>query len=97
MKQPEGNVDADRPTHVCKLGKALYGLKQSPRLWHKKIDDYLIRTLQFATTTGDPCMYLRRRPDSILIIALYVNDLLIAGNDMSAMSWIKGELSKRST
>ncbi len=31
----------------------------------------------------------------VLIIALYVDDLLIAGDDMSGISWIKGELSKR--
>ena len=29
-----------------------------------------------------------------MLVALYVDDLLIAGNDMSAISWIKGELRK---
>nr|GFC31483.1 retrovirus-related Pol polyprotein from transposon TNT 1-94 [Tanacetum cinerariifolium] len=29
--QPKGFIDADHPSHVCKLKKALYGLKQAPR------------------------------------------------------------------
>nr|GEU52690.1 hypothetical protein [Tanacetum cinerariifolium] len=33
VSQPEGFVDPDHPTHVCRLKKALYGLKQAPRAW----------------------------------------------------------------
>nr|GEW63749.1 retrovirus-related Pol polyprotein from transposon TNT 1-94 [Tanacetum cinerariifolium] len=33
MCQPEGFLNADHPSHVCKLNKALYGLKQAPRAW----------------------------------------------------------------
>nr|GEZ50726.1 integrase, catalytic region, zinc finger, CCHC-type, peptidase aspartic, catalytic [Tanacetum cinerariifolium] len=31
VSQPEGFVDPEHPTHVCRLKKALYGLKQAPR------------------------------------------------------------------
>lgn len=31
MEQPEGFIDKQNPSHVCKLKKALYGLKQAPR------------------------------------------------------------------
>nr|GEU85383.1 integrase, catalytic region, zinc finger, CCHC-type, peptidase aspartic, catalytic [Tanacetum cinerariifolium] len=33
VSQPDGFVDPDHPTHVCRLKKALYGLKQAPRAW----------------------------------------------------------------
>ncbi|GKC59230.1 putative ribonuclease H-like domain-containing protein [Tanacetum coccineum] len=36
VRQPEGFVDLDLPTHVYKLKKALYGLKQAPRAWYDK-------------------------------------------------------------
>nr|GEY77455.1 integrase, catalytic region, zinc finger, CCHC-type, peptidase aspartic, catalytic [Tanacetum cinerariifolium] len=31
VSQPNGFIDLDHPTHVCRLKKALYGLKQAPR------------------------------------------------------------------
>ncbi|GJS56618.1 retrovirus-related pol polyprotein from transposon TNT 1-94 [Tanacetum coccineum] len=31
--QPEGFIDVDHPSHICKLKKALYGLKQASKAW----------------------------------------------------------------
>ena len=33
MAQPEGFIQSDQPTFVCKLNKSLYGLKQAARAW----------------------------------------------------------------
>uniref|UniRef100_A0A2N9G177 Integrase catalytic domain-containing protein n=1 Tax=Fagus sylvatica TaxID=28930 RepID=A0A2N9G177_FAGSY len=33
MTQPQGYVDPQHPSHVCKLIKSIYGLKQAPRAW----------------------------------------------------------------
>ena len=30
---------------ICKLLKILYGLKQSPRLWYKKLSNFLLQKL----------------------------------------------------
>ncbi|GJR49588.1 retrovirus-related pol polyprotein from transposon TNT 1-94 [Tanacetum coccineum] len=54
--QPEGFVDLDHPTHVCRLKKALYGLKQAPRAWYqasptKKHLEALKRVFQYLRGT----------------------------------------------
>nr|GFC80008.1 uncharacterized mitochondrial protein AtMg00810-like [Tanacetum cinerariifolium] len=38
VRQPEGFVNPDHPTHVYRLKKALYGLKQAPRAWMDSCD-----------------------------------------------------------
>jgi len=80
---------------VCRLNKALYGLKQAPRQWYAKIHDYLTRSLEFKSSMNDPCLYIRKTSSQILIIALYVDDLLIIGNSISEIAKIKLEFRKR--
>lgn len=95
MEQPDGCIDKRRRDWVCKLQKALYGLKQSPRKWHEKVDQFLIEQLGFVTARSDPCLYIKRDKDALMVIALYVDDLLLAGKDMNAIAWMKSEFSKR--
>ncbi len=79
MEVPAGFRDPSRPNVVRKLLKALYGLKQAPRLWHAKIDAFLIGELEFISSPNDPCLYVKHSAKAIMLIALYVDDLLIAG------------------
>lgn len=95
MQVPDGLRSDSTEGLVCRLKKALYGLKQAPRLWHAKIDAYLIEELNFVSSRNDPCVYVHHTGASILIIALYVDDLLIAGSDSSEIAIIKGEFAKR--
>ena len=62
---------------------------------HAKIDDFLIADLGFMTTCSDPCICIKPHDSSIVIIALYVNDLLLAGSEIKATGWVKQELNKR--
>ncbi len=38
---------------------------------------------------------MKHSAKAIMLIALYVDDLMIAGNDTVAIVWIKGELRQR--
>ena len=95
MEQPEGFVSPAYPNHVCKLQKALYGLKQAPRQWHAKIDEFLISELTFQSSPYDPCFYVRNSKDSMMIIALYVDDLLLASSSRDLLDELKEEFCKR--
>ena len=85
MEQPEGCIDKHKSDYVCKLLKALYGLKQAHRQWHAKVDAFLIGELGFETSRSDPCLYIKPIGNTIMLIALYVDDLLLAGSDIGAI------------
>ncbi|GJY82809.1 copia protein [Tanacetum coccineum] len=53
VSQPEGFVDLDHPTHVCRLKKALYGLKQAPRAWYDTLSRFLSEN-KFSKGVVDP-------------------------------------------
>ncbi len=94
-KAQYGLTQAPRSDIVCKLRKALYGLKQAPRLWYAKIDAFLIGELRFVNSANVPCFYVPHSAQRTMLIALYVDDLLIAGNESRSIAWIKGELRKQ--
>jgi hypothetical protein len=60
--------------------KALYGLKQAGHIWNKQLNDYLINHLDFIGLRSDPCIYLKRRGDDLIILAVYVDDILLIHN-----------------
>lgn len=95
MEQPEGFLDSKNPEYICMLKKALYGLKQAPRQWFQKIDSYLDDDLGFDSCDYDPCLYVFRRDKSVILIALYVDDLLIASNNLETLLRLKQELCRR--
>ena len=78
MKQPEGFVAEGQEHLVCRLKKSLYGLKQSPKCWNKALDTQL-KTMGFKQSTSDPCIYTSTT-DRLFILAVYVNDILLAAN-----------------
>ena len=79
MQQPEGY--SNESPKVCKLKKSLYGLKQAPRCWNKRIDTFLMKQ-GFKVSAADPCLYIRIKGGKKLLLALYVDDGLLAATDM---------------
>ncbi len=94
MAIPEGLKNSSNANKVCKLLKSLYGLKQSPRMWYFKMHQLLIE-IGFNSSLNDPCLYCRHWSSGIVLIALYVDDFLIAGSSRSEIKSIKDKLSQR--
>ena len=90
MEQPEGYVE--NPNMVCKLRKSLYGLKQSPRCWNAKFCDFM-ESQKFIRSEADPCLFIFREKSDMVLVALYVDDLVITGNE-KLVTWTKSILSK---
>jgi hypothetical protein len=67
---------------VYLLHKSLYGLKQAPRNWNNNIDGWL-HDYGLEATDADPCVYAMRSDAATLIVLLWVDDLIIAGDARS--------------
>ena len=90
VTQPEGFKDPKHPNKVCKLVKALYGLKQSPRVWYNTISAFL-KTLGFEALLNDLSVFT----NGSLILALYVDDILLAGPNKAKIQEVKDQLSNK--
>ena len=65
---------------MCRLKRALYGLKQAPRAWYMRIDNYFTG-LGFTKSEADANLYRIVVDGKILIIVLYVDDLILTGDE----------------
>ena len=70
----------DRESHVCRLKRSLYGLKQAPHAWYTRIDNYITR-LGFTKSEADVNLYHIVVDGKIFIIILYVDDLILTGDE----------------
>jgi hypothetical protein len=91
VEQPEGYIKEGEEDKVCLLKKALYGLKQAPRAWYSRIDEHL-QNLGFAKSFSESTLYVKQNGANILIISLYVDDLLVTGNNTSFVEKFKQEM-----
>ncbi|CAD7003740.1 unnamed protein product [Ceratitis capitata] len=93
VKQPENFVNEQFPNRVLKLNKALYGLKQSGREWNEKLNSVLIK-MGFMPCVSEPCVYMKNEEDKYNIIAVYVDDILIASSSLKDLNNIKARIAK---
>lgn len=79
MELPEGYR---KENHVARLKRCIYGLKQSPREWYFRLVEYIIPQ-GFVSTLMDPCVLIHKTGK--LIIAIYVDDIILFGEQCSIM------------
>ena len=77
---------------VCKLKRSIYGLKQASRSWNIRIDQ-AIKSFGFEQNLDEPCVYKRHQDKVVIFLVLYVDDILLIGNDVGVMSLVKIWLS----
>lgn len=91
MTVPEGFPNPDN--YVCKLEKSLYGLRQASRQWFSKLTSALL-LLGFSQSKNDYSFFIKHASPHITIVAIYVDDLLITGSDMTCITQLKVYLDK---
>ena len=90
--QSEGFVDPKNAYKVCKLQRSIYGLVQASRSWNIRFDE-MIKVFGFMQTYGEACVYKKVSGSSVFLI-LYVDDILLMGNDIELLDSIKAYLNK---
>ena len=89
MEQPEGFIAKGEENKVCRLVRSLYGLKQAGRVWNRTFAHTIKKKLGFNTIHSDVGVYVlhhhHKRGDSKtdMILILYVDNLLLLGEDLS--------------
>ena len=93
MTQPEGFVTPENANKVCKLQRSIYGLKQASRSWNLRFDD-AIKEFGFIKNEDEPCVYKKVSGSAIVFLVLYVDDILLIGNDIPELQSVKTWLGK---
>ena len=78
MKQPEQFQVKGKEHLLCKLKRSIYSLKESSRCWNEALDKHL-KKMGFKQSKNDPCIYILNSGGEIFIIAVYVNNIILAG------------------
>ncbi|RVW69856.1 Retrovirus-related Pol polyprotein from transposon RE1 [Vitis vinifera] len=88
---PDLSVESNK---VCHLRHALYGLKQAPRAWFAKFSSTIF-CLGYTASPYDSALFLRRTDKDTILLLLYVDDMIITGDDLSGIQELKDFLSQQ--
>ena len=91
MMQPEGFVDPSKAGKICKLRKSIYGLKQASRSWNIRFDE-VVKGFDFIKNEEEACVYKKESGSSVAFLILYVDDILLIGNDIPILESVKTSL-----
>ncbi|KAL0295440.1 UNVERIFIED_CONTAM: Retrovirus-related Pol polyprotein from transposon TNT 1-94 [Sesamum radiatum] len=92
MDQPEGFTTVGDEQKVCRLQRSIYGLRQASQSGNTRFDE-VIRGYDFIKNDYDSCIYKKISGSSVAYLVLYVDDILLIGNDVKMLGDIKAWLS----
>ena len=76
---------------ICKLKRTLYGLKQSPRAWFGRFTD-VMKKYRHKQSNSDHTLFLKKRDGKITCLIIYVDVMIITGDDEEEMEKLKKNL-----
>ena len=91
MYKPSGCIAPYKEHLIYKPKRLMYELKQSPCAWYSQIDSHL-HLKDMTRMQVDPYVYYFRGKTNIVILALYINDLLIISSNQNYIHQLKKTL-----
>ena len=96
LKIPTGYTTPHTPGQVCRLKKSLYGLKQASRQWNIELRGFL-KHLGYHQCARDSSVFFKPTGTKLSIALVYVDDLLLTGDDEEGLQHLKMSLDKAFT
>lgn len=95
LKVPEGvYAEEQKPKNkVCLLNKALYVLRIRPKRWNEKFTEVITKT-GLIRNRIDPCLCTWHENNRVVYLLLYVDDIVLAGNDQIILAEVKKTLNE---
>ena len=79
---------------VCRLKRSLYGLKQSPRAWFERFTKF-VKSQGYSQGQADHTLFTKASTkDKLSVLIVYVDDIILTGDDTEEMSRLKQCLAK---
>lgn len=94
MQQPERFIKEGQKHLVCKLKKSIYVLKQASRYWNIRFDR-AVQSYGFDQGPSEACVYRKSEGNAVFFLLLYVDDILLIGNNIEMLSSIMTWLFKQ--
>ncbi|WVZ56049.1 hypothetical protein U9M48_006635 [Paspalum notatum var. saurae] len=79
---------------ICRLRRSLYGLKQAPRAWFQRFAS-VVTAAGFSASAHDPALFVHTSSCGRTLLLLYVDDMIITGDDPQFIAFIKARLSEQ--
>ena len=92
MQPPPGYYAPDGM--VCQLRRSLYGLKQAPRAWFERFAS-VVTAAGFLPSDHDPALFVHTSPRGRTLLLLYVDDMIITGDDSDYIAFVKARLHEQ--
>ncbi|MES7295869.1 reverse transcriptase domain-containing protein, partial [Cutibacterium acnes] len=87
-RKEQDKIDPKNAGKVCKLHKSIYGLKQASRSWNLRFDE-AVKQFGFIKNEEESCVYKKTSGSKIAFLVLYVDDILLLGNDVPLLQSVK--------
>jgi len=92
MDQSIRFISKGQEDKVYRLKRSIYGLKQSSRPWYFRFHE-AITSSGFGIVSEDYCVCVKRTTRRIMFLTLYVDDILLVGNNLEMINATKQWLS----
>lgn len=94
LEQPADFSEADPKRYVFRLVKALYGLKQGAKSWYDALCQALSE-LGFRRSEADHGVFVKEGKDSLILLAVHVDDCMVTGHPASEIGKFKVEINEK--